>query len=174
MRENRDKVMSWVFDDEGSYVVRSDLGQSNMGIELHTLYTYRKKHGLPIPVYQDLKNLSKEEASAIYAEQFINPCHFDDLKSGVDYVVLDTCINLGLTGGCRLIQGIYNLPVTGKWDQATLDALNKADPFRAIECIRNAWLDLKRQSPLYDQRGPGWNNRDKRVRERAKQLVGAQ
>jgi len=61
MRENREVALSFVFEDEGKFVLRPDGGRANMGIGLHTLYDYRKRHKLNIPTYWDIEHLKKKK-----------------------------------------------------------------------------------------------------------------
>lgn len=179
MRENREVALSFVFSDEGGYILRPDGGMANMGIGLHTLYDYRKRHKLNIPTYWDIEHLEKEEAGAIYGELFFDRCRFDELVSGVDYVVADTAVNLGVSGCAELIQSKFNLNSTRKFDDETIQYLNTRDVQEVIQGIRDAWIERKRKQPLYGTpdakgktRGPGWENRDKRVRDRAMKLAG--
>jgi Glycosyl hydrolase 108 len=173
MLENREKSLKFVFEDEGGLVIRPDLGRSNMGISFHTMAYYRKLHKMRPPSYQDHAKLTKEEATNIYFELFFDPCHFDELKSGIDYAVVDMCINLGVGGAADALEAKFSLPHTHKFNPEKITYFNNyIDVATCIVDIRDAWIDLKRKAPLYKLRGPGWMARDLRVRERALKLAG--
>jgi lysozyme family protein len=172
MLENRQKVIPFILQDEGGIVIRPDGGRSNLGIEFHTLADYNKRHKLPLPSYKDLEDLTPEKATMIYFELFFDPCHFDDFNSGIDYAVVDACINLGVGGCADLLEDEFILPRTHKFDPHKIRYINGfQDVEFVINSIRDAWIEHKRLQPLYSLRGKGWENRDQRVRERALKLA---
>jgi lysozyme family protein len=171
MKENRYKIMPFIFESEGAYALREDLGQSNKGIELHTFFNYRKRHGMQLPVYKDLENITEKEASDIYNELFFDRCGFDQLASGVDYAVADCCITLGVHGAADLLQQAFKIENTGKFDQQTIDYLNGKDPKEIVQQIRDAWIAMKKNQPLWGKRGKGWTNRNNKVLDRALAMV---
>jgi lysozyme family protein len=171
--ENRERVMPFIFESEGGLVVRPEVGRSNLGIDFHTLADYCKRHKLSLPTYTDHANLTKELATQIYYEMFFAPCHFDELKSGVDYAVVDAAINLGVGGAADILEDEFLLPHTHKFEAGKITFFNDyPDVAFLINSIRDAWIEAKRLAPLYHLRGKGWEARDVRVRKQALELAG--
>lgn len=68
-KENFEKALEFLFPSEGGYVNNKHDrgGPTNMGITQSTLNSYRKRKGLP---YKDVKNITREEAKAIYYDDY--------------------------------------------------------------------------------------------------------
>jgi lysozyme family protein len=171
MQANAALALAWILEDEGGAAVRPDGGRVNMGITYQTLVDWRQRKGLRLPIYSDLEHLTVEEASKIYRDRYFAPVHFDELQSGVDYAVVDGAVNLGVKGMALAVQGGIHTPVTGKFDKFTIDGLNGGDPRAVITAVRDSWIEIKRHAPNYGLRGPGWEHRDVRVRERALAMI---
>lgn len=187
MRSNRQKVLAFVYHDEGGWVVRDTEpgGAGNRGISFERFEAWWHLQGrVGTPTFEDLKNQPQSDADALYGKFFMDPCHFDDLASGVDYVVLDGFIN---GGGLSILQNALGLK-TGNHEvdnhifgPVTLWAAKHRDPVKLINALcderknRNGRLK-KRNDPIK----PGssktwmmvWNERVETVRSRALQMVG--
>lgn len=68
-KENFEKALEFLFPSEGGYVNNKHDrgGPTNMGITQSTLNSYRKRKGLP---YKDVKNITREDAKAIYYDDY--------------------------------------------------------------------------------------------------------
>lgn len=68
-KENFEKALEFLFPSEGGYVnnKKDRGGSTNMGITQTTLNSYRKRKGL---AYKDVKNITRDEAKAIYYDDY--------------------------------------------------------------------------------------------------------
>ncbi len=104
MLHNRGLAATFVGDDEGGFAIRKDEpgGAVNRGITFQTFKIWREKQGKPIPTFDDLKNISLNEATEIYGQLYFDPIGFDDLPSGLDYILANTAIMQGVTGAKKM------------------------------------------------------------------------
>lgn len=158
MRANLDKALGFIFLAEGGFAERKTEpgGSVNMGISQQALATWRKKHGGPMPTVDDVRNLSKGEATAIYEELYARPVGFDALPAGVDYCVLDASVNEG----------------TG-WALRAMRACPLSAAPEVIDYMCDLCLAGKRKRAEWPQFGKGWTNRIESVRKRAKEMAAA-
>lgn len=139
-----DKVMTWVFEDEGGVTVSPDEpgGISVFGV---SRTAYSEYLGRPVSI-DEMKSLTKEAARRFYLEKYWNKIATDK-PSGLRYAAFDWALN----SGPALIAGYVK-------QHPTIDALCDA---------RLAYLAKLPTAPKYMK---GWTNRVERVRARAKQL----
>lgn len=138
-----DKVMPWVFEDEGGVTISPDEpgGISTYGV---SRTAYQEYLGRAVPM-DEVKSLTKDKAAKFYREKFWGL--FPNLPAGLRYAAFDFAINSG--------------PATAKKYAAlhpTVDALCDA---------RLAYLAKLANAKKYLK---GWTNRVERVRARAKTL----
>lgn len=158
MRANLDKALAYVFVSEGGFAQRATEpgGSVCMGISQQTLATWRKQHGGPVPTVDDVRNLSKGEATAIYEKLYAEPIGFDALASGVDYCALDAAVNEGVGWTTRIMRA---LPVSAADD--------------VIDFVCDTRLAGKRKRAEWVQFGRGWTSRIESVRKHAKEMAAA-
>lgn len=94
MRENFDKIISYVLTFEGGYVNDPDDpgGETNLGIS---------KKAFPD---EDIKNLTVARAKELYHAKYWNAVHGDDLPAGMDACVVDFAVNAGVTRALAMLQ----------------------------------------------------------------------
>lgn len=186
MRYNEKASLDYVFKDEGGYAERNTEGGGavNMGITFTVFVAWRQAKGIPHSTFADLKAMTREEAADIYRAHFLSSIHFDDMPSGVDYVVLNAAIQGGVTGSIKLLQTALKLkPVDGHYGLVTRWA---ATHRRASDLIN--WLcaeqlakykTFKRFTDPYKEGatrtwGDIWTARIKLVNKRAQAMVQSQ
>jgi lysozyme family protein len=177
MQKNLKESLDDLIDSEGGWTLADSEpgGASNWGISMTTWTDYCLKHSRPQPTLDDLKALTKDQAEEFYTEEWDTQIDFNDLPIGVDYRLLDISVNLGVTGGINLLQSVIEVPITGKIDPTTKLAL-KAFSDRKSEMILvvnlgNAWLDLKKKAPHWNQYWLGWTIRAYRVTTQAITMI---
>jgi lysozyme family protein len=195
MKQNEDKVLSWILESEGGFAQRPEEpgGSVNMGITLNTLTDWRVGNKKPRPTIEDLKNLTKEECHAIYRELFFHPVRFDDLPSGVDYCVVDAAVHSGVAGSIRFLQealgykyqkeypGWKGKFVTGKLDADTIWATLHHNPKDLIYKLIDVRRARQRQMLTRKQHNlpgfnrtlweKGWTNRNHKALQRSLELL---
>ena len=187
MEKNFDTAITWVFHDEGGFAIRENepMGGGNKGVSMLVFTEWRRKQNLPDPTFDDLKNLTDDEAKEIYRSNFANVISFDLLPSGVDYTVLNISVMQGPTGAKRILQESIGHPITGKLDDDDWDFIHKSDPYKLVAGLLLLQAKMKmndpRVGPWKDSKGkdekgfgPGWGNRIWRVWNRATGLMEGQ
>lgn len=138
-------------------------GPTKYGITLKALSDYRQKQVSA----SDVENLTREEAIAIYTENYINKPGFNNLVD-IDYTValecIDTGINMGPSTATKFLQRALNafsnngsnwtkINVDGQCGAATVDAIHSMQLLRGqqgmavlailLNCIQGSkYLDL--------------------------------
>ena len=92
-QENLSKVLNFVFRYEGGYVndPRDPGGATNLGVTKRALEVYRG-HSVST---QDVKNLTRAEAEAIYEKNYWTPIGGGNMPIGVDLAAMDVSVNSG-------------------------------------------------------------------------------
>jgi lysozyme family protein len=176
MKANREFAYTAIFFDEGGWVVRDTEpgGAGNYGISFALFCAYEHLHGNAKPTFDDLKNLKRADAEAIYDAEVLTPLHFDDMPNGTDYALADAGVTLGVTGAIKLLQKCLNLPIDGHLGIITQAAVMKADPKTFPLTLCDAWLAEKEASvpPAEAKRWHiGWEFRHLKVRARIGTLL---
>lgn len=176
MKETFTKCMPLILASEGSELNLSPGepgGASRYGVSVDALTDWNRALGRPRANIADVENMTPDLATSIYKKFYADRIRFDELPAGVDYRLLDAAINLGVTGGARLVQvalGIW--PVTGKMDDDTVRATFTIDPQTMVRMIGAAWLSKKFESSGWQKSGHGWTNRRNRVDIDALKMIG--
>jgi lysozyme family protein len=168
MRENRNTIIDLVFDSEKGYVNRPKTdngGPTNMGITQKTLAAWR---GKPVSI-ADVRNLTRTEAYEIYASEYWTPIRGDDLPSGLDYAVFDSCVTSGPNRAARILQMILvadgaDLIVDGNIGVHTLEAVRSYSKgliplIRAYCEERVRWMKTLTGPKGFKANGRGWTIR---------------
>jgi lysozyme family protein len=153
MIANRVRVMDFVYKDEGGFAIRAlePGGAVNMGISFARFEAWRKlKDPHKIVTFDDLRAMTREEATEIYAQFFFVPAHFDILPGGVDYSVLDPFINGG--GLVILNRSLGFKDDHHPFGPDTVWAAKRRDPKALIEKIRD--VRLARNKTLHNYNTP--------------------
>lgn len=138
-------------------------GASNLGISMVTFADWRKANKLPPPTFDDLRNITKEEAGQIYAIRFAIPIRFNELPLGVDYRMLDIAVNLGAAGAIHLLQKIFGAVEDGLFLSNSLLAAVIAQPAtQIIQELSDGWIAIKK-TQSWTKYGRGWTNRNNDV-----------
>lgn len=172
MDKNLDRALSETFKNEGGYVNNPNDhgGATNMGITISTLSKWRKKQVSE----QDVKNLTKDEASQIYTEWYWKPAGSPVLPSGLDYAVFDFGVMSGPSTAVKHLQGIVSVDRDGKVGNVTLAAI--ADYELGLPALiqnyqkdRLAYYKTLDSWPAFSK---GWTNRVNAVSAVVLELLG--
>jgi hypothetical protein len=160
MNANLPAALDFLIHDEGGWVQRKSGALGNMGLGMQALIDYHKLMNLPRPAVQDLKDLTSDDAKAIYTKLFAEKVGFDALPSGVDYAALDAACNEGAG------QGTVEKPGAMRLLEMTKDIV---DPLERVKAMSDIRLDRKRKRPDWNDQtidgafqkghGEGWTNR---------------
>lgn len=116
MIEDWEPAIEFVLRMEGGYGIdpNDPGGETNFGIS---------KKAYPAT---DIKNLTVDEAKAIYHRDFWMPCHCDDLPTAFAISVFDCAVNQGASKARRILQMVLGVEVDGNIGPDTLAAAAKA------------------------------------------------
>ncbi len=169
MKQNFEKVMPYIFSEEGGYVDNpaDPGGATNMGITITTLSAWEGRKVTP----QDVKDLSQATATQIYQAQFWNKIDGDSLPSGVDYAMFDFAVNSGPGRAAKMLQHILGLPEDGVVGAQTVTAASARSPEEVINALCDARANWLRGLSTAATFGKGWLARVERVRSRALALA---
>ncbi|TPG53290.1 hypothetical protein EAH89_17385 [Roseomonas nepalensis] len=136
-------------------------GATNRGITHRTLSAWR---GTPVTT-EDVRELTVEEASAIYQAQYwlVNRC--DQMAAGVDLCVFDFAVNSGRA--VKVIQEALGVKADGAVGPVTLAALAAPAPAEAIARICAARMAYLQTLDGWDDFGRSWTRRVDGVRQKA-------
>jgi len=169
MRDNFNACMAHVFKSEGGYVdhPRDPGGATNMGITFNTLKEWR---GTKI-TKDDVRNLTKTEASAIYRAKYWDAVQGDELPYGFDLVAFDGAVNSGPSRGIRWLQGGVGAIVDGKIGPVTLAAVRNSVPSMGINRACDLRIGFLRGLETFAVFGKGWSERVANVRATALRMA---
>lgn len=149
-KENFEKALEFLFPSEGGYVNNKHDrgGPTNMGITQSTFNSYRKRKDLP---YKDVKNITREEAKAIYYDDYWKVSGADKISDpNMAVAMFDTAVLHG--------------PGTAKifYNQSNGD-LNKF-----LEIRQKSYDKIVANDPEQKIFYNGWNNRVNNLRNSIK------
>lgn len=166
-----DRCMEVVARWEGGF---SDHPQDNGGPTQYgiTIATLRAWRGHPV-TREDVQNLTRKEANAIFASWYWQPVRADDLPPGVDLVAFDFAVNSGPTRAARFLQRALGVEQDGIVGKGTIIAAKGADPAKTINRMCDDRLDWLKRLNDWPHFGKGWTNRVEDVRREALAMAAA-
>ncbi|PYE87868.1 glycoside hydrolase family 108 protein [Phyllobacterium leguminum] len=164
------KCIQYIFAEEGGF---SDNpadpgGATNMGITQATLAAWQ---GQAVTL-EDVEDLSRQTATAIYQEEYWDKIDGDNLPAGLDYAVFDFAVNSGPPRAAMTLQEIVGVAADGLIGIQTIQAVDSQSTEYLINTLcdrRLAWLQTL---STFNTFGNGWTGRVERVRTRALALAG--
>ncbi len=173
--QNFGQCMPLVFTAEGGYVNDpQDPGKAtNLGITIATLTAWRKRHDPAATVSDDdVRNLTKEEATEIYRTNYWNPMQCGALPKGLDLVVFDFGVNAGPGRAAMTLQTAVGVKADGSIGPITLAALGaipQKDLINGFCAKRLAYYQSLADFPRF---GAGWTSRTQTMQQAALAMVG--
>jgi lysozyme family protein len=113
-----DQAVNFVLKYEGGYVDNPDDpgGETNYGIS---------KKAYPD---LDIKNLTRDEAIAIYRRDYWDKCRCDELPASLAIITFDSAVNQGPSRAVKLLQKSLSVTADGVMGSQTIAAANKVEP----------------------------------------------
>lgn len=146
---NFDTAFDRLMGNEGGYVndPNDPGGETNWGIS---------KRSYP---NVDIKNLTRDQAKAIYLRDFWSRINADKLPDGVAFQTFDFAVNSGIETAVRKLQRALGVADDGHWgpvSQAAADAMSESDQIMLLNAER---LDFMRRLSNWKTAGAGWAGR---------------
>jgi lysozyme family protein len=165
-----DKILSFILQYEGGYVNDPDDagGETNRGI---TKATLASAYAQGLVKHNSVKDITKEDASVIYAARYYKNYGYDKLPFPVSIAVTDTTVNSGRGGAAKIVQKACraqgkDIVVDGKWGpktQTAVEALSAEIPSQFARFIlierKNYYDGIISSKPSQAKFRNGWYNR---------------
>ena len=107
----------------------------------------------------DIKNLTRNQAKAIYQRDFWNAINADEMYDGVAFQTLDFAVNSGIQTAIRYLQRALNVADDGHWGPTTLEASKNMSESDQIMRLNAERLDFMRKLKVWPTFGSGWAGR---------------
>tara|TARA_R110000868_G_scaffold411283_2_gene702847 strand:- start:120147 stop:120809 length:663 start_codon:yes stop_codon:yes gene_type:complete len=158
MRKNYELIQSWIGLSEGGYVHHPDDpgGATDRGITQGAFDAWNRMHGQPL---RQVRGISKAEAEAIIAHQYLDKVGADLLPTGLDYCVGDYAVNSGVAQAAKELQRVLGVSVDGIVGAQTLAAANGADVEAVIAALCARRMRFLRGLRTWRTFGAGWSVR---------------
>jgi lysozyme family protein len=157
MKGQFEVCMGYVFASEGGFVnhPRDPGGATNMGITRATLEAWLKR---PVTV-DEVKRLTRAEASRIYRSQYWDTIRGDELPPGVDYAVFDISVNSGPGRAARFLQQALRVEADGVVGSKTIAAAAAVSDVKLASDICKLRLNWLSTLSTWRVFGRGWRSR---------------
>lgn len=169
---NFDACIAFTLGEEGGFSDDPDDpgGATNMGITLAELSLWR---GIPCTA-DDVRNLQRPEAIAIYLSRYWRAMSGDALPLGVDLAVVDFGINAGPGRAARVLQAACGATVDGDIGPLTIAAAQRfnSHPQDLLIAIAGAEENYYHSLQGYVEFGAGWSARTRRREALALKMAG--
>lgn len=107
----------------------------------------------------DIKNLTQDEATAIFQKEYYEPILKLGLAEEVDYQLFDFAVNSGLPKAIIVFQKIIGVSPDGIIGPTTIANARKYSPFNLIMLLLAARLELMTEQINWSNDGKGWTHR---------------
>jgi len=144
-----EKAINRLLGHEGEYVNNpaDPGGETNWGIS---------KRSYP---NLDIKNLSREQAIALYHRDFWQVIHGDQLPEGIGYQLLDYAVNSGCATAMRALQRAVGVADDGHIGPVTLLAINNMQPHDLVMNLLAERLEFMTKLSNWPNASRGWSRR---------------
>lgn len=169
MKENFDKCLEMILEHEGGFVndPMDNGGMTNLGV---TQRVYNEWIGRE-STEQEMRDLTLDDVAPIYRKNYADPIRFDSLPSGLDWAVLDWCVNSGKSRPSKAVQRAVGATQDGAIGNQTLGLIAEKDPKFIIDYIYTVRQAFYEGLGDYKHFGRGWSRRNKETLEQALSMV---
>lgn len=152
-----ERALAFVLSQEGGFSdnAKDPGGVTNLGITRATLAKWRGKN----VTREDVRLLTRREASSIYHRQYWQQCKCDELPAALAFLMFDTAVNQGVGRAIRFLQKSIDTKADGIIGPRTLAALRRREPKRVM--IEFAARRMRHYGVLsiFSIFGLGWSRR---------------
>ena len=121
MKDNFEKCFDMLLVHEGGFLnhLQDPAGATNLGVTKDTMQQYFGWHVSMGEMY----SLTPEDVKLIYRKLYAEKVRFDDLRSGLDWAVLDWAVNSGTDSAAIAVQKFVGATQGGAIGLKTLQAV---------------------------------------------------
>jgi lysozyme family protein len=166
-----EQAVEIVLQHEGGFVhhPQDPGGATKFGITRETLSRAR---GRSVSA-EDVRELTRAEALAIYRWLYWDAVRADDLPPGLDLAVFDLAVNSGPVRAVRMLQTVLGVAADGIVGPVTLNAVWQSDPAETIRRLTRARLGFLGRLATWPVFGRGWRRRVLAVEQGALRLASS-
>lgn len=139
---------------------RDSGGATQMGITQATLAAWRRT---PV-TSEDVRNLPRREAIAIYRTQYADKVAYNDLPRGLALVMFDYAVNSGPAQAAKTLQDIVGVTPDGIIGALTLAEVAKSNVASLLGFVCDRRLALMKSLSAWATFGDGWTKRVETLR----------
>jgi lysozyme family protein len=158
MADNFHGCLAFVLTAEGGWTDNpNDPGGCTMrGI---TLAAYRAWKRNPDVTCAELYVVSAPNVTGFYYDEYWVPMWAQKLPAGVDLMVMDAGVNMGVSRSLKLLQGQIGVAEDGVIGPSTLNATLNIEPAILVDSLAQTQTEFYQSLADYTIFGEGWLNR---------------
>jgi lysozyme family protein len=134
---------------------RDNGNATNFGITLRTLARWRGRE----VVAEDVRQLTEDEAAAIYRAQYWHVTGCDQLPPGLDLITFDCAVNQGTAIAGRFLQQACGVSIDGIVGPRTIQAARTKAAASLINAVSQYRAERYRATANFETFGKGWLRR---------------
>jgi lysozyme family protein len=169
MESNFDQSLKLVLKSEGLYSnnPKDHGGETMMGVTKNAWSTWLKR-----PIADgEMAKLTVADITPFYKALYWDKSYCNQLPTGIDYMVFDASVNMGVGQSIRLLQKSLGCVPDGVIGPNTMKAINDADAKTMIDKFSEQKEQFYRSLNTFTTFGKGWLARIEHVRQAALKLL---
>jgi len=169
MIQNFEYSLAQVLKSEGGYVnnPKDPGGETNMGVTKAAWSTWLKR---PI-ANGEMAKLTHADIIPFYKALYWDKSYCNQLPTGIDYMVFDASVNMGVGQSIRLLQKSLGCVADGVIGNITMKAINDADVKTLIDKLSAQKEMFYRSLGTFATFGKGWLARVQQVKQTALSML---
>ena len=169
MESNFDQSLKLVLKSEGGYVnnPKDPGGETMMGVTKNAWSTWLKR-----PIEDgEMAKLTVADITPFYKALYWDKSYCNQLPTGIDYMVFDASVNMGVGQSIKLLQKSLGCVPDGVIGANTMKAINDADAKTMIDKFSAQKELFYRSLGTFLTFGKGWLARIEQVKQAALKLL---
>ena len=169
MINNYEYSLAQVLKSEGGYVnnPKDPGGETNMGVTKAAWSTWLKRTILP----GEMAQLTHADIIPFYKALYWDKSYCNQLPTGIDYMVFDASVNMGVGQSIRLLQRSLGCVPDGVIGPNTMKAINDADVKTLIDKFSAQKEMFYKSLATFATFGKGWLRRVAEVKQIALSML---
>ena len=169
MINNYEFSLAQVLKSEGGYVnnPKDPGGETNMGVTKAAWSTWLKRTILP----GEMAQLTHADIIPFYKALYWDKSYCNQLPTGIDYMVFDASVNMGVGQSIRLLQRSLGCVPDGVIGPNTMKAINDADVKTLIDKFSAQKEMFYKSLATFATFGKGWLRRVAEVKQIALSML---
>jgi lysozyme family protein len=166
---NFDRCLKLVLKSEGLYSnnPKDPGGETMMGVTKAAWSTYLKR-----PIADgEMAKLTVADITPFYEALYWDKSYCPQLPLGIDYMVFDASVNMGVGQSIRLLQKSLGCVADGVIGPNTIKLINETSVNDMIDKFSAQKEQFYRSLALFNTFGKGWLSRVAQVKQNAKEML---